>query len=129
MSRRRAPTRSVSRESAADSSTKAWPKRFEIFLINLDPTVGAEIRKTRPCVIVSPDEANAYIRTVLVAPLTTGAHSYPTRVPCTFKRKRGHVVIDQLRTVDRTRLVAKLGTLDAPTQHKVLRTLAEFFAP
>jgi mRNA interferase MazF len=111
------------------ASPSAWPKRFEVFLINLDPTVGAEIRKARPCVIVSPDEANAYIRTVVVAPLTTGSHAYPTRVPCTFKRKAGHIVIDQLRTVDRTRLVSKLGMLEPVTRDLVLKTLAEFFAP
>lgn len=105
------------------------PERFEVFLVNLDPTIGAEITKTRPCVVISPDEANAYIRTVVVAPLTTGSHQYPTRVPCTFRRKAGHVVIDQLRTVDRTRLVKKLGMLDAATQTAVLRTLADFFAP
>jgi mRNA interferase MazF len=115
--------------STASAAVTAWPRRFEVFRVNLDPTVGAEIRKSRPCVIVSPDEANAYIRTVIVAPLTTGAHAYPTRVPCTFKRRRGHVVIDQLRTVDRVRLVSKLGNLDAATQQKVLQTLAEFFAP
>ena len=105
------------------------PKRFEIFLVNLDPTLGAEIMKTRPCVVVSPDEANAYIRTVVVAPLTTGSHNYPTRVPCMFQRKAGHVVIDQLRTVDRVRLVRKLGKLDSSAQTAVLETLAAFFAP
>jgi len=105
------------------------PKRFEVFLVNLDPTLGAEITKTRPCVVVSPDEANAYIRTVVVAPLTTGSHHYPTRVPCMFQRKAGHVVIDQLRTVDRVRLVRKLGTLDPSAQTAVLQTLADFFAP
>jgi mRNA interferase MazF len=104
-------------------------KRFEVFLVNLDPTIGAEITKTRPCVVISPDEANAYIRTVVVAPLTTGSHQYPTRIPCTFQRKAGHVVIDQLRTVDRARLVKKLGVLDMATQTVVLRTLADFFAP
>ena len=105
------------------------PKRFDVFLVNLDPTIGAEITKTRPCVVVSPDEANAYIRTVVVAPLTTGSHTYPTRVPCTFQRRAGHVVIDQLRTVDRVRLVRKLGRLDTSVQTAVLQTLADFFAP
>jgi len=103
--------------------------RFEVYLVNLDPTVGSEIRKTRPCVVVSPDEMNQYIRTVIVAPMTTKGRSYPTRASCRFQRKDGQVVLDQLRTVDKSRLVRKLGRLDGRTQPKVLAGLAEMFAP
>ena len=103
--------------------------RFEVYLVNLDPTVGSEIRKTRPCLVVSPDELNHHIRTVLVAPMTTKGRSYPTRVPCRFKGKAGQVVLDQIRTVDRVRLIKKLGILDAKTGTRVLETLQEMFAP
>jgi mRNA interferase MazF len=104
-------------------------KRFDVYLVNLDPTVGREIRKTRPCVVVSPDEMNEYIRTVIVAPMTTKGRPYPTRVSCRFQRRAGQVVLDQLRTVDKARLVRKLGRLDGRTQPKVLAGLAEMFAP
>jgi mRNA interferase MazF len=103
--------------------------RFDVYLVNLDPTVGSEIKKTRPCVIVSPDEMNQYIRTVIVAPMTTKGRSYPTRVPCRFQRKDGQVVLDQLRTVDKARLVRRLGRLDARTQPKVTAGLQEMLAP
>ena len=103
--------------------------RFEVHLINLDPTVGAEIQKTRPCVIISPDEMNHHLRTVIVAPLTTKGRDYPTRVPCRFKGKRGQIVLDQIRTVDRDRLVGKLGRLDGKTSARVLEVLREMFAP
>jgi mRNA interferase MazF len=103
--------------------------RFEIYLVNLDPTVGREIKKTRPCLVVSPDEMNHNIRTVIVAPLTTGGQPYPTRVPCRFKGKNGQVVLDQIRTVDRVRLVKKLGRLDRRTAAAVLDVLQEMFAP
>ena len=103
--------------------------RFEVYLVNLDPTVASEIRKTRPCLIVSPDEMNRHIRTVIVAPLTTRGHDYPTRVACRFKGKAGQVVVDQIRTVDRTRLIRKLGRLSAPTAARVLGVLQEMFAP
>jgi len=102
--------------------------RFDVFRVNLDPTVGSEIRKTRPCVVVSPDEMNRHVRTVVVAPLTTKGRPYPTRVPVRFGGKSGQVVIDQLRTVDKARLVARLGTLDHRAAHRVLAVLAEFFA-
>jgi len=105
------------------------PKRGEVFLVALDPTRGSEIRKTRPCVVVSPDELNAYLRTVIVAPLTTGGQKYPFRVPCRFAGKRGEVVVDQLRTVDRERLVRHLGRLAPPTLAQVLGTLQEMFTP
>lgn len=104
-------------------------RRFDVFLVNLDPTVGSEIRKTRPCVIVSPDEMNEYVRTVVVAPLTTAQRAYPSRVPTRFDGKRGQVVIDQLRTVDKGRLAKRLGALDRAEQGAMLDVLRRFFAP
>ena len=103
-------------------------QRFDVFLVNLDPTVGSEIRKTRPCLVISPDEMNRWIRTVIVAPMTTKSRSYPTRVACEFQGKQGQVVLDQIRTVDKRRLVRKLGRMDQPTQVAVLAILAEMFA-
>ena len=102
--------------------------RFDVYLINLDPTVGSEIQKTRPCVIISPDEMNRHIRTVIVAPLTTAGKEYPTRIPCEFKKKRGYIVLDQIRTIDKKRLIKNLGTLDAETQLKVISILQRLFA-
>jgi mRNA interferase MazF len=102
--------------------------RFEVYLVNLDPTVGSEMKKTRPCLVVSPDEMNDSIRTVIVAPLTTGGRAYPTRVVCRFQGKEGQVVLDQIRTVDRTRLVKRLGRIDAKTAAAVLVVLQELFA-
>ena len=104
-------------------------RRFDIFLVNLDPTVGREIKKTRPCVVISPDEMNRNIRAVIVAPMTTRARDYPTRVPCRFKRKTGQVVLDQIHTVDSMRLVRRLGQLAAGAQESVLRALLEMFSP
>jgi len=104
-------------------------KRFDIFLINLDPTIGSEIRKARPCLIISPDEMNNFIATVIIAPMTTKGRDYPTRVPCTFKRKSAQIVLDQIRTVDKIRLIKKLGSIDVDSQEKVFSTLAEMFAP
>ena len=103
-------------------------RRGEVFLVNLEPTRGGEIRKTRPCVIVSPDELNAYLRTFIVAPLTTGSHPYPFRVPCRFGKRAGHVVLDQICTVDRERLVHRVGRLTPATVSKILRVLQEMFA-
>lgn len=103
-------------------------QRFDVYLVNLDPTVGSEIRKTRPCLVISPDEMNRWIRTVIVAPMTTKGQSYPSRVACEFQGKQGQVVLDQIRTVDKTRLVRKLGRMDQPTQISVLATLADMFA-
>ncbi len=103
--------------------------RFEVHLVNLDPTLGSEIKKTRPCLVISPNEMNHHIRTVIVAPMTTKGQSYPTRVPCRFKGKDGQVVLDQIRTVDRVRLVKRLGRLDAKTAATVLDVLQEMFAP
>ena len=103
--------------------------RFEVFLVNLDPTVGTEIKKTRPCLVVSPDEMNRQIRTVIVAPMTTRGRAYPTRVACRFQGKSGHVVLDQLRTIDKTRLLKRLGRIDRRAANKVLVVLGEMFAP
>jgi mRNA interferase MazF len=103
-------------------------KRFDVYLVNLDPTIGSEIRKARPCVIISPDEMNRYIATVIVAPMTTKGRDYPTRVHCSFKGKDGQVVLDQIRTIDKTRLIQKLGKIDKSKQEKVLSVLAEMFA-
>ncbi len=102
--------------------------RFEVYLINLDPTVGREIKKTRPCVVVSPDELN-HAGTAIIAPLTTKGRSYPTRVPCRFKGKDGQVVLDQIRAVDRARLVKKLGKLHGKTAANVLVVLQDMFKP
>ncbi len=104
-------------------------KRFEIFLVNLDPTVGSEIKKTRPCLVISPDQMNLYINTVIVAPMTTKGKLYPTRVGCKLRGKQGMVILDQIRTVDKIRLVQKVGRLDSKTQAEVLRVLGELFAP
>ncbi len=104
-------------------------ERFAVFLVNLDPTVGSEIRKTRPCVVISPDEMNRNIRTVIVAPMTTKGKAYPSRIACTFQGKRGEIVLDQIRTVDKTRLVRQLGRIDVRTRARVLDTLREMFAP
>ena len=103
-------------------------QRFEIYLVNLDPTIGSEIQKTRPCLIISPDEMNSYIATVIVAPMTTRGRDYPTRVNCHFEDKEGQIVLDQIRTVDKARLVKRLGCLDSKTQGSVLAVLAEMFA-
>lgn len=103
-------------------------RRGDVFLIDLNPTRGGEINKARPCVVVSPDELNAHIRTHIVAPLTTGGHTYPFRVACRFKGKVGHVVCDQIRTVDRDRLVRKLGRISPGTLERVLAVLQEMFA-
>jgi mRNA interferase MazF len=102
--------------------------RFDVFLINLDPTVGSEIQKTRPCLIISPDEMNRHIRTVIVAPMTTAGKDYPTRVPCEFRRKKGQIVLDQIRTIDKSRLVKKIGTVDPQVQAEVISTLQSMFA-
>ena len=103
-------------------------KRFDVHLVNLDPTIGSEIQKTRPCIIVSPDESNAHISTVIIAPMTTHGAAYPTRVKCSFQNKTGQIVLDQLRTVDKKRLVKRLGKLTSAEQQKVLAVLAEMFA-
>lgn len=102
--------------------------RGDVFLVALGPTRGKEIRKTRPCVVVSPDELNGSLSTFIVAPMTTGGHAYPFRIPCQFQRKSGFIVLDQLRTVDADRLVQQLGRISAPTLRKSLGVLREVFA-
>ena len=102
--------------------------RFDIYLVNLDPTIGYEIRKTRPCLIVSPDEMNKYISTVIVAPMTTKGRKYPTRIPCRFQGRSGQIVLDQIRTVDKARLVRKLGRISSSARRQVLEALSEMFA-
>jgi mRNA interferase MazF len=103
--------------------------RFQVYLVALDPTLGSEIQKTRPCVVISPDEMNRHIRTVIVAPMTTKGRDYPTRIGCSFQGKKAQVVLDQIRTVDKVRLVKLLGTLDSKNGDRVLRVLHEMFAP
>lgn len=103
--------------------------RGDIFLVALGPTRGKEIRKTRPCLVVSPDELNLHVQTFIVAPLTSGKHPYPFRVPCTFEGKHGHVVLDQIRTVDRDRLVRRLGSMSQNVLGQCLALLQDMFAP
>lgn len=102
--------------------------RGEVYLVDLSPARGGEIRKTRPCVVVSPDELNAYLRTFIVAPLTTGGHPYPFRIPCRFKGRQGHIVLDQLRTIDQERMVRRMGRITATTLERTLAVLQEMFA-
>jgi mRNA interferase MazF len=103
-------------------------KRFEVYLVNLDPTLGSEIQKTRPCLIISPDEMNNHIATVIIAPMTTKGRDYPTRINCQFEGKDGQIVLDQIRTVDKSRLVKKLGKISVNTQNEVLTALMEIFS-
>ncbi len=103
-------------------------KRFDVYLVALDPTIGSEIKKTRPCLVVSPDEMNEHIATIIVAPMSTRGRPYPTRVPCRFQGKSGQIVLDQLRTVDKARLIRRLGRISTGTQEEVLATLMEMFA-
>jgi len=102
--------------------------RGDVHLVRFDPTLGSEIQKTRPCVIVSPDELNAHLRTLIIAPMTTGGRPYPWRIRCRFQRRSGYVVLDQLRTVDHERLVKRLGALSTGTMAEVLSGLQEMFA-
>lgn len=104
-------------------------RRFDVFLVNLDPTVGSEIQKMRPCVVISPDEMNRYIRTVIIAPMTTKGRPYPTRVECSFDGKEGQVVLDRIRAVDKARLVKRPGRLEEHAQTQVLDGLGELFDP
>jgi mRNA interferase MazF len=103
-------------------------KRFDVFLVNLDPTVGAEIQKTRPCVVISPDEMNRNVRTVLVAPMTSQGRDYPMRVVCQFENKTGEIVLDQIRGVDKRRLIKRLGRISDSEGKLVLKILSEMFA-
>lgn len=103
-------------------------KRFDVFLVPLDPTVGSEIQKTRPCLVVSPDEINRNVATVIIAPMTSQSRVLPSRVVCRFEGKDGSIVLDQMRTVDKTRLVRRLGRVTVGEQKAVLAALAEMFA-
>jgi mRNA interferase MazF len=103
-------------------------RRFDVYLVSLDPTRGSEIRKTRPCLIVSPDESNRHLATVIVAPMTSKGRDYPTRVRCRFQGKSGQIVLDQLCTVDKVQLVRRLGRISPSVQGAVLTRLAEMFA-
>lgn len=109
--------------------TPSGPARGEVFLIELDPTRGSEIRKTRPCLVISPDELNQHLRTVVVAPMTTGGQVYPWRIRCRFRDRSGFVAIDQLRTVDSDRLVRRVGRIAPNTLTAVLAVLQEMFSP
>ena len=103
--------------------------RFEVYLVRLDPTEGHEVQKTRPCVVISPDEMNRHISTVFVAPLTTKGRRYPTRIAVRFQRKSGQIVLDQVRTVGKTRLLRRLGKISDKAARELLAVLGEMFAP
>ena len=103
-------------------------RRLEVHLISLDPTKGSEIRKPRPCVIISPDEMNKFVKTVIIAPMTSTIRDYPTRVITTFQGKKGQIVLDQIRTVDKSRLIKNIGNISSAAREKVLSTLQEMFA-
>jgi mRNA interferase MazF len=103
--------------------------RFDVFLVNLDPTVGHEIKKTRHCLIISPNEMNHHISTVIVAPMTTKGRKYPTRIPCSFQGKKGQIIVDQVRTIDKKRLVKRLGIISKKAQNRTLTLLQDLFAP
>lgn len=102
--------------------------RFEVYLVQLDPITGSEIRKTRPCLVISPDELNLHIRTVIIAPMTTKGRPYPTLVPVRFQGKNGQIVLDQIRTVDKARLVKRLGVISDSAARRVSAVLQELFA-
>ena len=108
---------------------RAGFRRGEVYLVNLSPTTGGEIQKSRPCVVVSPDELNRHLRTLIIAPMTTGSHPYPFRVPCRFRGRSGHVVADQIRTIDSERLIRRLGRLSTETLARTLGVLQEMFSP
>lgn len=103
-------------------------RRFDILIISLDPSQGSEIRKTRPCVVISPDEMNKYIKTLIIAPMTSRIKNYPTRIFVNFNNKEGNIVLDQIRAIDKSRIIKKLGVLDTKTKHQVLSVLSEMFS-
>jgi mRNA interferase MazF len=103
-------------------------KRFDVFLVNLDPTVGHETKKSRPCLVISPDELNRNISTVIVAPMTTKGRNYPTRVSCSFHGKKGQILLEQMRAVDKTRLIKRLGKVGSFVQAQVFSALSELFS-
>lgn len=102
--------------------------RFDVFLVCLDPTKGCEINKTRPCVIISPNELNRNVSTIIIAPMTTKGNAYPTRIPVKFKKKVGQIVLDQIRTVDKSRLVKKMGSITVLESEAVLKVLQQLFS-
>jgi mRNA interferase MazF len=110
-----------------DLVSRGYPHRFDVYLVQLDPAVGSEIRKSRPCVVVSPDEMNANLNTVIIAPLTSTLKSWPTRVPVTFQGTCGEVGLDQIRTVDSTRLVKHLGSVSSTEADQIREVLVEMF--
>ena len=99
--------------------------QYEIYLVALDPTQGSEIQKTRPCLVISPNEMNHFINTIIIAPMTTKSHNYPTRIEINFENKNGWIVLDQIRTIDKSRLIKKMGKIDKKTIQKVKDTLRE----
>jgi mRNA interferase MazF len=103
-------------------------KRFDVYLVNLDPAVGYEIKKSRPCLVISPDELNRNISTVIVAPMTTKGRNYPSRVSCTFNDKKGQILLEQMRAVDKIRLIKRLGKVDSFIQAQVFSVLSELFS-
>lgn len=102
--------------------------RFDILLVSFDPSQGHEIKKTRPCMIVSPNEMNKYIKTLIVAPMTSKIRNYPTRIPVVFESKEGTIALDQIRTIDKSRIIRNLGTLDTKIANTVLETLGKMFS-
>ena len=108
---------------------RAGFRRGEVYLVNLSPTTGGEIQKSRPCVVVSPDELNRHLGTLIIAPMTTRSHAYPFRVPCRFRGRSGHVVADQIRTIDSERLIRRLGRLSTEALTRTLGVLQEMFSP
>ena len=104
------------------------PEQFEVYLVCLDPTVGSEIQKTRPCVIVSPNEMNKYIKTVIIAPMTTTRRNYPTRVNLSFQGKDAQIILDQIRTIDKSRLINRLGKLSEEISNQIVDILLEMFS-
>jgi len=113
---------------AVVSAPQTAPKQDQVWLVSLDPTKGMEIQKTGPCLVISPDEMNQHLRTVIIAPMTTVTRPYPTRVAVRFQGKRGQVALDQLRAVDWQRLTRMLGAVSPKTAHDVSATLLEMFA-
>lgn len=103
-------------------------RRFDVYLVNLEPTKGSEIRKIRPCCVISPDEMNQFISTIIVAPMTTAGRDYPTRVKCKFQNRDGEIVLDQIRTIDKSRLVKKMGQISEQEAEQVLIVLSEMFS-
>jgi mRNA interferase MazF len=111
----------------ADHAPHQAPDQYDVWLVNLDPTVGSEIQKTRPCLVISPDELNHVIATVVIAPMTTMSRDYPTRVPTTFRGKSGWIVLDQIRTVDRSRLIKHVGRISATAIKNVKLKMREIY--